>query len=30
VNLVEERCEKIKAVPSVPKVSAAWNLYRKR
>jgi methyltransferase family protein len=30
VSLVEERCETIRAAPSVPRVSAAWTLYRKR
>lgn len=30
VSLVEERCDVVRAVPSVPKVSAAWTLYRKR
>lgn len=30
VSLVEERCEKVRAVPSVPRASAAWTLYRKK
>lgn len=30
VSLVEERCEKIRDVPSVPRMSAAWTLYRKK